>query len=606
MSSASNQLTLWLESHRRWIFWCLLALGLVTRGLYVVQFLDSPCREWHRWPDSDMAFFDDWSQNIAAGNWLQREPRHPFHSWHAELAELTFRQQATNVPGGISPEVAARSLWNRWYGGVRFHQEPLYPYTLALIRCVTSHFLAVLLTLQLLAGIGTTLLIWDIARRCFGPLTGAVAGLLAALSPTLLYLGLVLLRESFISCTGLGLVWLALWAESTQSRRAWSILGLACGGALLLKATLVVFAFGCATVCLLRIRRQPTCAIHLGLFTASLVLGMSPAIVRNLMVRAPIFSLSSVATITFVNTNAADSDALGFPISREHAPRIMSESNGSLVPAMFATWRTHTPTSLTHLMWQKWQGLWNWFEAPDNISFSFFRLQMPVLRWLPVTFAVIAPLSLVGIVLGAKSKSSAFRLPRPTEAGTPTRCWPLYLLVGNHVLVLMLFTQVGRLRVPLVAALVPFAAITLVHLYEWLSGKSRVKGTLTLMALILAGLWTFTGTPAGFTEYRAADFLMAYQLHYNPQIATAAKRDDWKRVTKVLEDSLQREPAEIRNLQAGATARNRHQHELAQVFAGAHAALATALEKMSQSAAAIVERRRGAELQSIKLPSSSP
>ena len=580
----------------RWIFWGLLILSLATRAVYVVQFSGSPLTEWHRWSDSDMAFFDEWSRDIAAGNVLQRQPRHPLHSWHLALANLYFEQGGSGRPPGVSDEIAAKSLWNRWYGGVRFHQEPLYAYLLAVLHSLTGHAIAVMLGLQLVAGAVSVLLIWDITRRCFGSTAAMIAGLLAALSPTLLYLDLVLLRESFITCAGLGLVWLTLRAMASGQVRDYAILGFVAGVTLLLKATLVLFIGGVVAGCVLRLRRDKVAKLQLAAMVGMVCVGVLPAVIRNLAVGAPTLSLSSVATITFINTNAAGSAPRGFPLS-DAAPRIMNESHGSLCEAMVLTWRTHTPGSLAAFYWEKWSGLWQGFEAPDNISFGFFQTQTPILRWLPFTLTVLSPLALVGLLLSVFCGRKRTRLEKSAQtAGAPV--WPLWLLVGNYLIALMLFTQVGRLRVPLVAALVPFAALALVQMHEWL-WSSRIKGVAIIGVLGLVTAWTLSGVPRGVEEIRAADFNTMYQLYYNPRIEAAVKQGNWQTAAALLRRSLRSEPQAVRELTSGASVQSKEEAELVELFAAAHSSLAIALTQSNQPGEAANERQRSAELLGI-------
>lgn len=593
----SSPLSSWFERRSRWIFWGLLILSLATRAVYVVQFSGSPLTEWHRWSDSDMAFFDEWSRDIAKGNWLQRQPRHPLHSWHVVLANAYFEQGGSGRPPNVSDEIAAKTLWNRWYGGVRFHQEPLYVYLLAILHSLTGHAIAVMLGLQLVAGVVSVLLIWDITRRCFGPAAALIAGLLAALSPTLLYLDLVLLRESFITCAGLGLVWLTLRAMASGKLRDYAILGFAAGVTLLLKATLVLFIAGVVATCVLRLRRDKSAKLQLAAMVGMACVGVLPAVIRNLAVGAPTFSLSSVATITFINTNAFESAPRGFPVNDAVAPRIMSESHGSLAQAMRLTWATHTPGSLAKFYWAKWSGLWQGFEAPDNISFGFFQTQTPILRWLPFTFTILSPLALVGLLL---SVCCDRQRPPGVNAEEPARApiWPLWLLAGNYVIALMLFTQVGRLRVPLVAALVPFAAFAIVQVHDWL-WSSRIKGAALLAVFGLVTAWTLNDTPRGLAEFRAADFNTMYQLYYNPRIEAAVQQEDWPGAANLLRRSLRSEPQPVRELTSGASVQSKEEADLVELFAAVRSSLAIALTQSNQPGEAANERQRSAELLAI-------
>lgn len=578
----------WLASRSYSLLAVLVLFAVVVRIVYVAQFRHSPCQEWHRWPDSDMAFFVEWSEYLSAGDWLQNRPWHAYHSWHDELASKYFATVADPPVFPASVEFK-RALWNRWYGEKRYHQEPLYPYGLALLMRFGSREVAVWLMycLQLAAGVISLVLIWDITRRAWGETAALAAGVLASLSPNLLYLDLVLLRESWIVCTGLGLVWMTLWVQRRPGAFAWGSLGFFAGIVLLLKGTFLLYVGGLLVASLVGLRRDWRVLSRGFALMLGVTLGMSPALVRNVWVGAPILGTSSVAAITFINANAADSDPLGFPISWDYAAEIMAKSDGKLGPAIRMTWETHSPHSFCQFYWRKWSGLWNWFEAPDNISFPYFRLQCPVLGWLPFTFAVISPLGLAGLCCAGRRWRTL---------------WPLGLLVANHVIALLLFTQIGRLRVPLIAALIPFAAGSVVCLARWRWQRAWLRAGGLLGGMIVLGVWTYRSSPPNFTPFRAADFAIGEELYYAPRIAALSAPISSRRGLRILEEELSREPEEVRTLRSLTQVRNPLQRDLARWFGRLHLRYAEALEQGGETEAAAAQRARAKQLGSSRQP----
>lgn len=71
-----------------------------------------------------------WAQSLRGGDWLTNRELHPLHDWHLILADEFFVAKAANKD---DEQGRARELWNRWYGGKQFHQEPLYPYLLGML-----------------------------------------------------------------------------------------------------------------------------------------------------------------------------------------------------------------------------------------------------------------------------------------------------------------------------------------------------------------------------------------------------------------------------------------------------------------------------------------
>src|SRR5262245_48647957 len=86
--------------------------ALLVRLIHVLVIRRTACLEINLDPISDMESFHRWALTIVNGDWLGRSDFHPFHPW--QIA------------------VAAKEQWARWYGHV-YHQEPLYPYLVALI-----------------------------------------------------------------------------------------------------------------------------------------------------------------------------------------------------------------------------------------------------------------------------------------------------------------------------------------------------------------------------------------------------------------------------------------------------------------------------------------
>jgi len=230
----------WIAARRRWILVALATFGVVTRVALFTELSDTSCLALVRDRDSDMAFFVEWAQAIDQDPLVNRA-LHPFHSWHQGVATTHFAEHPpTTVPRGEEEE-EARALWNQWYGEKRFHQEPLYAYLLALGPTEqVGDFLWVRL-LQLVAGVGTLLLLYDITRRLFGDLAALCTTALACLYAPLVYFELFLLRSGLTVFFSVLLVHLLLGIRDKPPGRHWSILGFAIGIATLLRTHFLLF-----------------------------------------------------------------------------------------------------------------------------------------------------------------------------------------------------------------------------------------------------------------------------------------------------------------------------------------------------------------------------
>src|SRR5215471_11491924 len=245
----------WLRAHRGRVMLALAALCIVVRGAYYAELSGGPCLWAHRWTESDNAFFDRWAKEIAAGDWLTNQELHPIVSWNYAIAKIYFARHpdkaAQLLPPGAAPGDEATptaALWNRWFGGKAFHQEPLYPYAIALTYRVLGEDVRWVFAWQMALGVATVLLLWDLARRYFGEIAGALAGVLVAIYAPLYYLELTLVRTTLLTFCSIAMLWLAERALARKSARTWLVTGIAFGIGLLAQSTLSIFVASCAAV----------------------------------------------------------------------------------------------------------------------------------------------------------------------------------------------------------------------------------------------------------------------------------------------------------------------------------------------------------------------
>jgi cytochrome c-type biogenesis protein CcmH/NrfG len=503
----------WLSRQWVWIMAALIAASAGVRIAYFVQLNSDPAIELHRFAQSDMNYFDVWGRKVADGDWLSASVTVPMHGWQRSVADhyladhpetrTALLQHAKE--SGAGPDVDLL-LWSRWMGGHQFYQDPLYPYLIGVTYRVFGDDVRAVFAWQMALGAMSVVLIWLIAWRFFGATVGLCSGVLAVLCAPLIYYDLVLLRETPIVFAGLGLVWLA---DRALARRQWqwfALLGVAIGLACLLKSSFVVLGAGLMAGiavdfrCRWRELRAPVAAL-----VAGFVLSVAPLAARNLALDVPPLAMARLGGVTFMMSNDINYDAArGWDPDPARLARLLDTSTGGLFSAVVVTLRSQTPASYLKLLWSKWDRTWHWVELPNNDNFYYTRLRAPILAWLPVTFLVCSPLALVGLVLGVKQFS---------------RVWPLYLLVAGSLIPLLMFYVLGRFRIPLMAALIPFAALTFVEAVRAI-GDGRYGRVIVVTAAVgLLAVWT--GRPAQTPLVRAADWLVPFVVRYQPQVDAA-------------------------------------------------------------------------------------
>ncbi len=580
----------WLVAHRPWVLGVVVGASVLVRAAYFVQLNAGPCVWQHCWEETDMHFFDAWARQIAAGDWLTDQSLHPHLGWHRQIAASYFRDHpreaaAMTEAGSLDglPADPSRALWDRWYGGKRLHQEPLYPYLIALTYKWLGPDVRWVFAWQMLLGVLTNVLIYWIARRHFGDSVALVAAVLAVLCAPLLYREMLLLRETVIVFAGLGIVFFAEQAAARGTWRWWLLAGLASGIGILLKSTFFLLGFG--LLCLIAWRLRKSLA-NLARSAAALAGGVAicllAVLARNLAVGSPPLALESVGALAFICANAEDYPPQECFFLSRHVPRILGTTGGRMLPSIIETLRTHGSLgSYLRQLWGKLESLWHWYEKPNNSNFYYYRLHAPVLRFLPVTFCVIAPLSIVGLLLAA-----------PRFEG----CASLFLLVASSAAPLLLFYVLSRFRAPLLAALLPFAALAVARGAEWIARKHWGRAAALFAALVALSLWTMRPLSAERTLIRPADYAVPYGIYYDELDREAQKAGDWRRAADILGKALRHEPPELREIGPSRPAQTLKESQLAAFFAKIHQRYAGALAKSGEAQAASGEERRAMEL----------
>jgi 4-amino-4-deoxy-L-arabinose transferase-like glycosyltransferase len=571
----------WLAGRRALVLLALLSLAALVRFAYFVELSDSPYLRQHVWDQTDMHFFDEWGRRLAAGDWIGRAPFHPRHTWQLDLAraELAARPELAASLGARAgePDAAAGALVDRWYGGAAYHQEPLYPWLVGLTYAVLGPDVRFVFAWQLVVGALATGLVYLVARRAFGDLVGALAGVLALLCGTLVYYEMLLLRESLLVATSLLLVLWLTPAGRPHGTRFFFGLGVASGLALLLKTSLALWLVPALAVrCSVGRRDVREAASRFAAALAGVALALAPVVARNVTVGTPALALSGVGAMTYVNANAEDFPGdVGAFVSR-HAGPILTDAGGRFLPSAIAALRTHPgPGSYARQLGRKLAAVCHWYEIPNNANFYAYRMAAPVLG-LPVTFLVVAPPAVIGLFFGWR---------RPFA-------WPLCLMVCGNVATMLVFYPLSRFRAPLLAGLLPFASLAIVGVVDLAATGRRVQAVLVALAVAAVGLWVGRPLLPGRSLLRAVDCQVPLALVYAPAYRDAAARGEWRSAAEVALRAVALEPPSVRRLGAGAPAATPDDRACALAFGGFFGLMADAFERAGEPRAAEIARRR--------------
>lgn len=484
---------------KRWHQFALAGLVLVL--LYGVHFfccVRSPLIQIpFIYQETDMYANLLWARSIQDQGWLNPQPYHPYVSW----MQL----------------IGTREEWLQWWGGSAiFQQSPLYAYFLSGLLSLSGNLLYVHLV-QTLLGMGFCVLIGLIANRVANDVrVGWVAFALAALYSPFYAYSWPLLRDllGWIITAVLLLLLEMDRCEERKQKRNWlaGAIGLTLGVGFLARETfLLIIPLVLMALAISAVRRRNFAPLLW--LVCGLVVAVSPLLVRNAKVGAPLFSSSTRFAEGFMEGNAYGTIPNQFVVLLKMRG-IFERSGGQTVPVVVETIKTHPNVwSFLRLQALKAMSLFDPYEPCDNLNIYFMENISPPVRWGLKHWMLIIP-GLGGLILTLRSKDRRHLW-----------LWLLFLPLLAGVLI---GAPLSRYRQSLALLWLPWAAVFLVTLWKHFSQNRRTAWVL-LSALILgwaACLTVFNRTPRSEYE-RPGEYRMIilfYERAGQTEKADAMKR----------------------------------------------------------------------------------
>jgi 4-amino-4-deoxy-L-arabinose transferase-like glycosyltransferase len=468
--------------------WPFLLTGLLVALLYsthllccqrsTLQFLDAIATS------SDMHANLVWANGIYNQGWLNPHPYHPWNDWMQSIAPY--------------PQ------WVQWWGGEqKFQQSPLYAYVLTLFL----HKYFAMRVLQALLSVATCVFIGLFAARIGGRAAGWLAFWLAALyAPFYLY-AWPFLRDGLGWFLTAALLWAlaelthAAWPSPRGSRFAW-LAGLLLGLGFLAKETyLLLIPLTWAAVALFAWnRRQWALAAQVILAT---ILALSPLLLRNWFVKAPLLSSSNRFAETFIEGNSATSSPY-ILMAPQEMPAILRQSHGQTFQIIRATIASH-PNGFRGFIWLqllKLRSLLDPYESPDNLSFYFVAHISPLVRF-GLRYWMLLPPAAAGLLLLSLRRRD------------PSHVW-IWIFLPVSLVSLLVGVPLSRYRQSLMLILIPCAAYFLVWLYALIS-RRQYRGACYSAIALIAGWLLILGPlahqPRGQYE-RPSEYVVSAQIYH--------------------------------------------------------------------------------------------
>jgi Flp pilus assembly protein TadD/4-amino-4-deoxy-L-arabinose transferase-like glycosyltransferase len=427
-----------------WALALVFVVALAIRLVHVWQLSGAPLFV-HLMGDSRA--YDEWAQQIAAGDWL---------------------------------------------GSAVFYQAPLYPYALATLYSLFGRDLLVVRLVQAIVGATSCALVTAAGVRWFGRRPGILSGLLlAAYGPAIFFDGLI--QKSVLDGLLVAALLLALAPRQSAGIGSPAINGVLLGLLALSRENAIVLLPVVVMTVWSRSQRRLPAAVTV---VAATALVLAPVTIRNLAVGGEFHLTTSQLGPNFYIGNNASATGKYVPLvaergsalfERQDATDIAETSLGRrLRPSEVsnywlrrgADWIRSDPGGWLRLTGRKFLLLVNGTEAADTediATHAEWSFPLRVSAWLH--FGVIAPLAVLGMWMTRR---------RWREL------WPLYALLGVFALSVIAFYVMDRYRYPLVPVLMLFAGVGFVDIVKYwrgFPGRERTKTVfLILLALVVCNL----------------------------------------------------------------------------------------------------------------------
>jgi hypothetical protein len=498
-----------------------LIILFIAASLRVALFLEqryTPLHNLHLWEESDMAFYDSWSDAIRNGDWLSARVGHPYVSPHRYVSR--YLHEKYNLDQPFDDKIAA-DTWHEWFGGARFHQAPFYPYFIALSKGIGFGVHGILV-LQILLGVASVGLLILIARYLFGPETALLAGLMAAFHGPFLFYEQLLLRTGLYTFIILLTMWLTLrCARQFDSNRLPWWTGCIYGIGILMKPTLIPVTLIAAVWLVWRGGKsgvRPALILCAG---AGVVL--LPAVLRNVYLGVQPLGFSSVGAFGIAAALVPTQPGQGYALSKVVA-EVMGQAQGDGWATIKAVAASHESLwSFVEMLWQRWLVFLVPAELPNNVSYLYYHAASSVLRLAPVHWGLLIWPALVGIALSLKRIRDTL---------------PLIVVILMGVTQLLLFFVLSRYRAPLTMALLPFAAWSVVLAVKQIIERRRVRLLMLLVGGIIAQPWLLEQMGVEVTsEIRNTDIVVSRYV-WDHMVQRQAREERIDSVINTLDHAL--------------------------------------------------------------------
>jgi tetratricopeptide (TPR) repeat protein len=394
-------------------------------------------------------------------------------------------------------------------GDEAFYGLPLYPYLLGLLYFIFGHNILLAKIANAVLGSASCVFLYLLGARVFNKKTGIIA------SSVLAFYNISIFYENMLSSTALamllylGLLLIAVSLYNKPSLKKWAGMGILAGITSLANAIALLFVPVFAVFMFLKARSDPKKELSRGIAAmagALLIIIALPAF-RNYAVSGDLVPITYHSGLTFYAGNNPLS-AGTFRLPPEIERDIPTTKSRSAAAAEEALGRKLEPSEVSSYWFGKGVSFikenparaakntlkkiylfWWTKEIYEITSIKFLKEFVPALRLPLFGFALISPLSILGMALAFKrNKNGAASI--------------LYLFVGAVALSLAIYFVNSRYRMAADPVLILFAAFLICRIHEKLLKRNYIypfavaAGSAALFFLLSFPVLSFTGISA--------------------------------------------------------------------------------------------------------------
>lgn len=386
----------------------------------------------------------------------------------AEIRDVGFFREHLS-DAAVYMDRAAGIAAGDWFGPADFVHAPSYAYLLGVLQSVGGDSPWLPRIVQAVIGALTCVVVALIARRLFDPTTGAVAGGLLALYPPAIFFDGLIQKASLTLLLSTLLLYLMLLATARPRWWRWALVGIVGGALVLTRQNMLALLPLLAVWFVVALRGQPIRrrVIWTATAAAALLITMAPWVLRNRAILGDYVLTTPNLGQNLAMGNHPDATGTYLPHVRGQAsgereqaawrrtaeramgrPLTATEVSNYYVAAAWQ-WIRANPAAWLRLTAYKVALTWGAYELPDTEDYYLYAEHARILATTDTLwhFGILAPLAAGGILLTRQH----------------WRClWPLYAWLIVVTLAIALFVVFARYRLPLVPALICFAAAGIV------------------------------------------------------------------------------------------------------------------------------------------------